>query len=55
MPLVATTYTMTADGTGGNGTCNATVTVVSKPVARPAMVEIWGGFFRQTGGSVRIR
>ena len=35
-PLVATTYTMTADGTGGNGTCNATVTVLSKPVVRTA-------------------
>jgi hypothetical protein len=53
-PLVATTYTMTADGAGGNGTCNATVNVTTPPVERPSMVEIWGGFFRQKGGSVRI-
>jgi len=45
---------MTADGTGGNGTCNTTVFVNVPPVARPSMVEIWGGFFRQSGGSVRI-
>ena len=53
-PLVTTTYTMTADGSAGNGTCSATVTLDYKPVARPSMIEIWDGFFYIKGGSVRI-
>jgi hypothetical protein len=24
-------------------------------VARPSMLEFWGGFFRQKGGSIRIK
>jgi hypothetical protein len=52
-PGVSTVYTMTAFGTGGNGTCFATV-IVGGPVARPSMNEFWGGFFRQMGGSIRI-
>jgi hypothetical protein len=45
-------YTMTATG-NGTGTCFATV-IVGGPVARPSMIEFWGGFFRQMGGSIRI-
>jgi hypothetical protein len=42
-----------AGGPGVGGLIVITYTPVG-PVERPSMVEIWGGYFRQKGGSIRI-
>jgi len=42
-------------GAGGQGIIVIMYTPLISYPARPSMIEIWGGFFRQQGGSVEIR